>query len=129
MPFIHAVTKDNYRTDLTNGNHRIVADEPESVGGTDKGLAPRELLHASLASCASITMRMYANRKEWPVEEIDVWVEPMLNTETETMYLRKKIAIKGDLDEKQLLRMKQISDKCPIQKLLKNSIEIQTEFA
>ncbi len=129
MPHIHAVNRQSYKTVLTNGKHQILADEPESLGGTDNGLAPRELLHASLASCAAITMRMYANRKEWEIDEIEVWVEPMLDTETEEMYLRKQIALKGNLDEKQLKRMKQISDKCPIQKLLSNSITIKTEFA
>ena len=129
MAQMHATTNKTYKTDLTNGKHRILADEPESYGGTDLGLAPRELLHASLASCASITMRMYANRKEWDVDQIDVWIEAVTDEQTKNMYLQKTIAITGNLDEKQLLRMKQISDKCPIQKLLTDSIEIKTEFA
>jgi len=66
---------DKYYTEITAGNHTIFTDEPESLGGKDRGLNPFELLASSLASCTSATLRMYIDRKGWAVPEILVDVE------------------------------------------------------
>jgi len=128
MSTITASTKGNFETTISNGIHEITSDEPTSIGGTDKGLNPTELLQSSLAACSGITMKMYANRKEWKVEDIEVNVTSLENLNTKELYLKKKIRIKSDLDEKQLERMLVIAGKCPIHKLLVKSIEIKTEL-
>src|SRR5690625_3163221 len=64
--------KENYRTVMTAGNHELIADEPESLGGGEKGPDPYDYLLMSLGSCTVITLKMYADRKKWPVEDIYV---------------------------------------------------------
>ena len=65
----------NYRTELSNEKHAILADEPIALGGSDQGMTPTELLAASLIACTNITLRMYADRKEWSVDKIVTTVE------------------------------------------------------
>ena len=65
----------NYQTQITAGQHHFITDEAKEVGGSDLGPNPGQLLSAALSACASITMRMYANRKGWPLEEAVVEVE------------------------------------------------------
>ncbi len=127
MPEVYSVTRDTYETQISNGRHKLISDEPVSVGGQDLGFSPRELLYASLASCSGITMRMYADRKEWKLDQINVKVTTYQDIGG-SEYLKKKIEVSGDLDEKQLMRLKVIADKCPVHKLLVNCIEIRSEI-
>ena len=85
---IQANTTNTYKTDITNGTHNLIADEPISIGGTDLGLNPGELLEASLASCTTITLRMYINRKEWQVDEIEVNVKTKKGLQMKNVNLR-----------------------------------------
>ena len=62
----------NYRHDIQAGAHALIADEPAHAGGSDAGPAPYELLLASLGACTAITLRMYADRKRWPLESVEV---------------------------------------------------------
>ena len=115
----------HYQTKLHN--HRGIAwqaDEPEEMGGSNTGPTPDELLASALATCAGITMRMYADRKQWPVETIDVTVT-VERTETGTM-LHKETQMTGDLTEEQRERLKMIGDKCPVHKTLLNPISISS---
>ncbi|MBT8327582.1 MAG: OsmC family protein [Bacteroidia bacterium] len=127
MKKVTALSQNQFTTKVSNNKHVIVSDEPKDIGGSDLGLRPTELLHASLASCSSITMRMYANRKEWDLGEIQVDVERIEN-DGEEPYLDKKIKIGGSMDDKQLERLKFIASKCPIHKLLLKAIDIRTEI-
>lgn len=107
---------DTYLTRINMGGHHILADEPTSIGGTDLGATPSQLLQAALASCTTITLSMYATRKKWPVIDIDCVV-------TATKIDGKKafnraISIKGDLTDEQRQRMLEIANKCPIHKTL-----------
>ncbi len=67
---IATIGKEHFRTEIISGAKQIVADEPEELGGTNEGPAPGEFLLISLASCTAITIRMYADRKKWPVEKL-----------------------------------------------------------
>ncbi len=67
-----SIGKDQYHTDITAGEHTLVADEPQSVGGTDHGPDPYALLLSALGTCKAITVRMYADRKEWPLDRLDL---------------------------------------------------------
>jgi putative redox protein len=120
---INSITKDTYKTELSNGTHTLVADEPLSNGGTDLGLSPMELLAAALASCTSITLRMYIDRSKWQVDEIDVKVDRKKNEDTAEIEFEKYIVIKGDIDDKQRDRLLYIAGKCPVHKVLsKNTL-------
>ncbi len=117
---------DHYKTELVTPGHNALADEAEDKGGTNLGPAPGEFLMMSLASCTAITLRMYADRKKWPVEKIRIEVSSeKLN---DTTIFRRKVYLEGTLDETQRQRMLQIANSCPVHKTLTNPIEIKTEL-
>ncbi len=118
--------KDKYKTEIKTKNHSIVSDEPLDVGGKDLGLKPGELFAASLASCTGITLRMYADRKGWNLEEtmIDVTVES--NTAEKNSKINMSIRLFGNLDETQRARLLEIANNCPIHRMLENPIVMQT---
>lgn len=121
---VATIGNDVYRTELTARKHRVVADEPEDVGGKDLGPRPGDFYRMSLASCTAITLRMYANRKNFEVKQIQVTV----STEEGVgkTILHTNIEISGRLDEAQRQRMLQIAKLCPVHKVLTNPIEIET---
>lgn len=118
--------RTKYQTIVNSSNHTLITDEPESENGTDTGMAPFGLLMGSLASCTSITLRMYIDRKMWAVDEIKVDVE-MFSIQGGTMFERK-ISFTGDLNEEQLKRLEQIADKCPVHKILVGNIMVDTKI-
>lgn len=119
--------RELYKTIIRSSSNEIIADEPVDLGGKDLGLNPAELLTASLASCTSITLRMYADRKEWDLDEITV--EVILNdTDKNNPVLMRTVEVKGNLEEQQTARLLAIANACPIHKLLGRGIEIQTEL-
>lgn len=121
------IGKDKYITKINSSNgNDIIADEPEAKGGQNKGLAPGELLASSLGACTCITMRMYADRKEWPVDNITVKVTYIRDHEENISKFTKEVSLSGDLTEEQQKRMIQIGNKCPIHFTLSNPITIET---
>ncbi len=122
------IDKAQYKTVIKSANHTLISDEPESAGGMDLGFAPDELLASSLAACTCITLRMYANRKEWNLTDVKVEVtfakDPIENKTT----IKRDIALFGNLDDEQKARLLIIADKCPMHKLLTNPIEITTDL-
>jgi putative redox protein len=116
-----------YRTEITSASGNIViADEPQEVGGKNLGFSPSELLASALASCTLITLRMYVNRKQWNVSEINIKVDFEKDSEQNVSFFTRKIEITGEIDESQRQKMHLIADKCPIHKTLTNTIKIQT---
>jgi putative redox protein len=129
MSTIQAHTgKELYRTEIKSSSHTIISDEPESKAGKDLGLAPKELLAASLAACTSITLRMYANRKGWELTDVKVEINFDTDSLENTFKIRRTIQLLGALDEDQKARLLIIADKCPIHKILTNPIEITTDL-
>lgn len=127
MAIVHAhIGREHYTTRLYNGSHECLADEPLDQGGADRGFSPDDLLSASLAACTSITLRMYADRKNWPLESVDVSVQFDRDTETKTAKITRNIQLLGTLDADQQQRLLQIADKCPIHQTLSHTITIQT---
>ena len=120
------IGRDRYRTELITNGHHLVADEPEEVGGKNLGPGPGEFLMVSLASCTAITLRMYADRKQWPLEKIRVEVTSEKADKT-TIFLRH-VYFEGALDDEQRNRLLQIANACPVHRTLTNPIEIKTEL-
>lgn len=116
-----------YATELKTATHTLVADEPLDNDGGDLGPSPGDLLRMSLASCTTITLRMYANRKKIDVQNIDVMVSSE-QVEGKTIFHRT-IEITGNLDEEQHKRMHQIAGACPIHRILTNPIEVETALS
>lgn len=115
-----------YATTLSNESHTLLADEPIEEGGGNTGFTPDELLAASLAACTSITLRMYADRKGWPLDSVEVAVDFERDSVTKTASMLRKIKFFGTLDDEQKSRLLQIADKCPIHQTLTHSISIQS---
>ncbi|MBA5792967.1 OsmC family protein [Flavobacterium sp. xlx-214] len=121
MEFVKAhIGKEKYKTTITTSTKEFISDMPEGEGGASLGVKPKELLASALASCIAMTVRMYADRSKWPLEEVFVEVELDTETTPGTSIFRKKVDFKGDLTEEQLKRLHVIAMKCPIYKLLQN---------
>lgn len=120
------IGKDKYKTELFATGHELIADEPEDVGGGDTGPAPGQFLQLSLASCTAITLRMYADRKQWPLDKVKIEI----NTEKDgnTTLIQRDIQLEGDLTEEQRQRLLQIANACPVHKTLSNPIAINTQL-
>lgn len=127
---ITAVTeldRSHYKTKVYSGGHFIYSDEPKDVGGTDEGMTPAALLLASLGSCTAITIRMYADRKNYALESIKIDLAICKEDEmSEDTTISRKIEFVGDLTEEERQRLFVIADKCPIHKMLSNPIKILT---
>ena len=109
---------------LTVRGHKLLADEPLSFPeGTDKGLSPNDFLLSSLGSCTSITLRMYARLKKIPLEKIIISLNRGENGEID-----RKIELTGNLTSEQKNRLFEISNKCPIHKVLTNSVKINSKL-
>ncbi|WP_199120888.1 OsmC family protein [Pedobacter sp. ASV28] len=117
--------QSKYKTKIFADGHFIYADEPEELGGTNEGMPPGALLLASLGSCTAITISMYANRKQIPLEgiRIDLAICPEDEMKEGTVITRK-IEFNGNIDDEQRKRLMLIADKCPIHKILSNPIQI-----
>lgn len=121
--------KTKYYTEVTAGDNQIITDEPIDKGGQNKGFNPLEILATSLASCTAATLRMYIERKEWDVENINVEVELENFPLTKRAVFKRDITFEGVLDDEQLKRLHTIADACPVHKILTNDIEILTKFS
>jgi len=130
------IAAEGFRTELISGTHELIADEPESMGGGNEGPGPYEYLAAALGSCTAMTLRMYADRKGWALEGVEVTVshgkihaEDCKGCETKEGRVdrfERTIAMRGDLDAEQRERLLEIADKCPVHKTLENEIAIVT---
>jgi uncharacterized OsmC-like protein len=125
--------------DLLNGRHRLVADEPHSVGGDDAGPNPYELLLMSLGACTSMTLRLYARRKQLPLTRVAVRLRharihavDCAECETKTGFIDRidrDIVLEGPLDAEQRKRLLEIADMCPVHRTLTSEISIVTKLA
>lgn len=121
------IARTQYQTIVNSGGHAIIADEPVKAEGTDTGMNPYSLLLASLASCTVITLRMYINRKMWPIDEIKADIE-MFKTATGTR-IETKLSFKGEINAEQHERLLKIANACPVHKILVGNIDINTSIS
>ncbi|NND16210.1 MAG: OsmC family protein [Eudoraea sp.] len=129
--------EDGFTTQMNVGNHQLTADEPISFGGNDFGPSPYELVSAGLSACTAMTMQMYARRKGWPLESVEVHTsyskthaqdcEECESDSAKIDTFQRAIKFDGDLDEKQRSRMLQIADKCPVHRTLHSEVQVITQ--
>ena len=111
---------DGYEHEIEMRQHRLIIDEPEDKGGTDRGPMPAELLAASLGSCTAITMEMYAARKEWGLGSVEVAVDFTEATVDDPPTFDVRITLGAQLSEENRDRLLTIAGKCPVHKALKD---------
>jgi putative redox protein len=129
---------DGFAQTIQAGSHRLHADEPESVGGTNTGATPYDLLLAALGSCKAMTVGLYARRKKWPLEQITVSlrhskIHAVDCAECETKAgridrIECEIQLTGSITAEQRSRLLEIADMCPVHRTLKAEIEIKTQL-
>jgi putative redox protein len=121
-----AIATTHYAVSIDAGGHKIVSDEPNHAGGENAGPAPYDLLLASLAACTLITLRMYADRKQWAMAGAHVELRYVRDGDNE--HIRRTLRFDGDLTDEQRARMVEIAEKTPVTLTLKRGLSISTEL-
>lgn len=132
------IVEDNFTTSIQTKNHTFIADEPASIGGSDFGPSPYEYLNAALAACTVMTLKLYAERKKWDLQEVFVYISHSrkhsddLQIEIEKPkyldHISKKLKFIGNLDETQKERLKEIASRCPVHKTLASEVIFETQI-
>ncbi len=117
--------KESLVAELTTRGHQLLSGLPESVGGHDEGPDPHELLEASLAACTILTGNLYAKRKGFKLDSIDVIVKIL--SEGEETRIQREIEYRGELTLEEKARITEIVGRCPIHRLLESKITIETK--
>jgi len=121
---------DRYTQKITTGKHTFFSDEPEELNGQDKGPAPFELLLSALGSCTSITLSMYAERKNIKLDVIHVRLNyiPPNDIDGSSSRITRKIHLEGDFTEEQHDRMLEIANRCPVHRTLRSNVDISSSW-
>ena len=122
-----SIATTNYATSIVTGHHAFVVDEGPGLGGKDAGPAPYDLLASALGACTVITLRMYAERKQWPVTAVHADVNFV--REGDKQHIDRVLTIEGNLDDEQKKRMADIAERTPVTLTLKGGLEIRTKLA
>ena len=127
-----------YTQTMSSGQHSLVADEPETVGGDDNGPGPYEYLLMALGACTSMTIRMYAERKQIPLERVRVRLSHRKihikdcsdceSKEGKIDEISREISLEGELNNDQRLRLLEIADRCPVHRTLTSEIKIRSKL-
>ena len=124
--------------EITVGRHRLSADEPVTEGGTDTGPNPYDLLLAALGACTSMTLALYARRKQWPLRAVTVRLrhsrihaadcESCETREGMLDHIEREVDLMGELDAEQRARLLEIANRCPVHRTLTSEIDIRTRL-
>lgn len=132
------IGRARFRTELQVAGHTLLADEPESVGGENAGPSPYDLLSAALGACTAMTLRMYADQKQWPLEDVTVQVTHEKihatdcadcdSTAGKVDEFQRTLRVRGKLDEQQRARLLEIANRCPVHRTLEGEIKVRTRL-
>ena len=132
------IVEDKFTTTLQTAKHSLIADEPEQIGGDDFGPSPYDFLSASLAACTVMTLKLYAERKKWDLQEVYAYITYSKKHSDDLMidinepkridHLMKKLSFVGNLDDAQKQRLKEIASRCPVHRTLQSEVVIDTEL-
>ena len=131
-------TSEKFTTQIKADQHRLIADEPKSFGGNDFGASPYQLVASGLAACTVMTLKLYATRKKWDLQEVYCHIrhekthlkdcEDCENPKAKIDKFTRELEVIGDLDETQKQRLLEIADKCPVHKTLEGKAHIETKL-
>ena len=134
---VHGGAK-GFTQEISVAGHRLVVDEPKAFGGTDTGPSPYDLLVSALGACTSMTVSLYARRKQWPLEAVTVRLRhskihaaDCADCDTKNGMLdgiERDVELHGDLTAEQRAQLLEIADKCPVHKTLTSEINIRTRL-
>jgi putative redox protein len=130
------IGRTGFRTDATARTHALIVDEPVEAGGTDLGPTPYENLLSALGACTAMTLRLYADRKKWPLESVTVQmrsgqshVKDCEECETKKVgigHIERRLELEGALTDEQRSRLLEIADRCPVKQTLERGIHVET---
>jgi uncharacterized OsmC-like protein len=120
-------TQGRFRQTVRVGRHVLVADEEVAAGGDDEGIAPHEWILAGLGACTSMTIKMYADRKGWPLDSVQVKVAG--DRVDGAFVMTRNVLVTGKLTGEQSARLLEVANKCPVHRSLTGPIRIETVFA
>lgn len=131
------IDRSRYRTTVEARGHLRTLDEPTGVGGTDTGPTPYEALLGALGGCTAMTLRMYADRKGWPLEAVHVRLRAAPSHEPDSEvsdradvgphWLERQVELVGPLTDEQRRRLLQIADRCPVKQTLERGVRVVAE--
>jgi len=136
LVIVRETRRGTFDQEIIAGKHRLVADEPVNAGGQDSGSGPYDLLLASLGACTSMTIRLYADRKNIPLQRVEVRLrhfrvyatdcEECETKEGMVDHIDREIGFDGDLTAEQRAKLMEIANKCPVHRTLTSEINIRT---
>ena len=136
---IARVGRSGYRTEIDAAHHTLVADEPLEAGGTDEGATPYDLILAALGACTAMTLRMYADRKKWPLEGVIVRMhhgrahaaddQQCENRPVRLDQIERTLELSGPLTHDQRVRLAEIAERCPVHRTLDAGVRITTRLS
>lgn len=135
MASLIARSGPNLQVQISDQQHKIIADEPASAGGDNQGFDPYSLLLASLGACTVMTLRLYARQKKWDLQDVTVHLshekihaEDCINCETKEGKIdriKRRISLTGNLNSEQIERLREIARRCPVHRTLTSEIVIE----
>ncbi len=129
-----SIGADHYRTIVSARQHSLALDEPADVGGEDRGPTPYEALLGALGGCTAMTVRMYADRKGWPLEAVRVHLRTDRSHQADCVAceraevgphrVERRVELDGPLTDEQRARLLQIADRCPVKQALQRGVQV-----
>ncbi|WP_174300802.1 OsmC family protein [Caulobacter sp. S45] len=117
-----------YQVRVQAGGASFLADEPMALGGLGSGPNPYDLLGAALGSCTAMTLRLYADRKGWPLSRVEVAVSHRRDAKAGRDVFERDVSLEGGLDDAQAARLMEIADRCPVHQTLQQGAEVRTRL-
>lgn len=131
--------RSGFRTEIDAGGHSFIADEPIEAGGTDEGATPYDLVLAALGACTAMTLRMYADRKGWPLESVVVRLNHSRSHAEDDKHcedrparldqIERTLEISGPLTHQQRVKLAEIAERCPVHRTLDAGVRIATRLS